>query len=369
MSRFRILALFLPLVCVPTILIACGGDDDAGGGPPTNDGGGNDGIAQEDTGGGGDASEAGKQDTGAPETLVFTTYASFSPLANQLPEGVVVINGTPVVGFAPVGQLWNVLPDGGTTLFGEFTTPSNTYTLGLALNDQKDVFVAVAATGASPAPAPGVYKFISTGGAPGAYSTSGATIGFGNGLDIVGTDIFVSDSSAGKIFKVAQNGAVTEWKSDPLLLGDTAKCSIPNAFPIGVNGISHDDTYLYGVNLDMGIFFRIKRNGDGSAGAVEKLFEDCGFAGADGIAKDTDGTFIVANNPKNRIDRVTLGLLGSANANYKTIGTGAPLDGPASVFIDGVAPNKKLWITNSAFGSTAAEAGAPKPSLVSAPLK
>jgi hypothetical protein len=136
-----------------------------------------------------------------------------------------------------------------------------------------------------------------------------------------------------------------------------------------VNGISHDDAYIYGVNLDKGIFFRIKRNTDGSAGAVEKLFENCDFAGADGVARDTDGTFIVANNPKNRIDRVTLGVLGSANANYKTIGSGAPLDGPASVFIDGVAPNKKLWITNSAFGSAATEGGAPKPSLVSAPLK
>ena len=103
MSRFRILVLLVPFVCVPTILAACGGDDDAGG-PSTNDGGGNDGTAQEDTGGGGDASEAGKQDTGAPETLVFTTYASFSPFANHLPEGVVVINGTPVVGFAPVGR-------------------------------------------------------------------------------------------------------------------------------------------------------------------------------------------------------------------------------------------------------------------------
>jgi hypothetical protein len=369
MSRIRICVVVFSVVCVPTILVACGGDDDAGGTTPTNDGGGNDGNGQADTGPGGDASEAGKQDSGPPEVLAFTTYASFSPLANQLPEGVVVIDGKPVVGFAPVGQLWNVLPDGGITLFGEFASVSNTYTLGMALNAQKDVFVAVGQAGTSPAPTPGVYKFPSTGGAPGTYSTSGAAMGFANGLDIIGTDTFVSDSVQGKIFKVAENGVSTEWKSDPVLTGDLTKCNIPNQFAIGVNGISHDDTYLYGVNLDKGIFFRIKRNADGSAGAVEKLFENCDFAGADGIARDTDGTFIVANNPKNRIDRVTLGVLGSANANYKTIGTGAPLDGPASVFIDGVAPNKKLWITNSAFGSAATDGGSPKPSLVSAPLK
>jgi len=368
MSRTRVLALLLPIVCVPTVLVACGGDDDAGGGTPTVDGG-NDGPAQEDTGPTSDAGEAGKQDSGAPESLVFTTYASFSVLAKQLPEGVVVIDGTPIVGFAPVGELWNVLPDGGISLFGKFNSaPSNTFTLGMALNAQKDVFVAVGQAGASPSPTPGVYKFVPN-GAPAPYSTSGATMGFANGLDIIGTDTFVSDSSQGKIFKVAQNGVSTEWKADAILQGDLTACNIPNQFPIGVNGISHDDTYLYGVNLDKGIFFRIKRNTDGSAGAVEKLFEDCTFAGADGIAKDTDGSFIVANNPKNRIDRVTLGILGSANATYKTIGTGAPLDGPASVFIDGVAPNKKLWITNSAFGSAATDGGAPKPSLVSAPLK
>lgn len=369
MSRTRILLLALPILCVPTIIAACGGDDDGGGSTPTNDGGGNDGTAQSDSPTTGDAGDAGKQDSGPPETLVFTTYSSFSPLANQLPEGVVVIDGKPVVGFAPVGQLWNVLPDGGITLFGQFTSPSNTFTLGMTLNAQKDVFVAVGQSGGSPSPTPGVYKFPSTGGAPGNYSTSGDAMGFANGLDIIGTDTFVSDSAQGKIFKVAQNGVVTTWKSDPILTGDVTKCSIPNPFAVGVNGISHDDTYLYGVNLDRGIFFRIKRNADGSAGAVEKLFENCDFAGADGIARDTDGSFIVANNPKNRIDRVTLGILGSANANYKTIGTGAPLDGPASVFIDGVAPNKKLWITNSAFGSAATEGGAPKPSLVTAPLK
>jgi hypothetical protein len=369
MMRSRLLALAFPIVCVPTILGACGGDDDSGGTPPTNDGGSDDGTAQGDSAPIVDASEAGKQDSGPPEVLAFTTYASFSPLANHLPEGVVVINGTPIVGFAPVGQLWNVLPDGGTTLFGQFTSPSNTFTLGMTINAQKDVFVAVAQTGASPSPAPGVYKFAPTGGAPGTYSTSGAAMGFANGIDIVGTDTFVSDSAQGKIFRVAENGVSTEWKADPVLEGDLTKCNIPNPFPVGVNGISHDDAYIYGVNLDKGIFFRIKRNTDGSAGAVEKLFENCDFAGADGVARDTDGTFIVANNPKNRIDRVTLGVLGSANANYKTIGSGAPLDGPASVFIDGVAPNKKLWITNSAFGSAATEGGAPKPSLVSAPLK
>lgn len=193
-------------------------------------------------------------------------------------------------------------------------------------------------------------------------------MGFANGLDIVGTDMFVSDSQ-GKIFKVSQAGVASVWKeNDPSLAGSLTACMSPNPFAVGVNGISHDDDYLYGVNFDKGTFFRIKRNADGSAGAVEKLFENCDFFGADGIARDADGSFIVANNIKNRIDRVTLGVLGSANATYRTIAAGAPLDGPASVFIEGVPPNKKVWVTNSAFGSAATDGGSPKPSLVSAPL-
>lgn len=350
-----------------TIIAACGGDDDGGGSTPTNDGGGTDTGSVDDSSAVTDAGDAGKQDTGPPEALTFTTYASFSALAGQLPEGVVVIGGNPIVGFAPIGELWNVLPDGGISLFGEFSNPSNTFTLGMTVNEQKDVFVAVAATGANPSPAAGVYKFI-TNGAPNAYSTSGPAMGFANGLDIVGTDMFVSDSQ-GKIFKVSQAGVASVWKeNDPSLAGSLSTCMSPNAFAVGVNGISHDDDYLYGVNSDKGTFFRIKRNADGSAGAVEKLFENCDFFGADGIARDADGSFIVANNIKNRIDRVTLGVLGSANATYRTIASGAPLDGPASVFIEGVPPNKKVWVTNSAFGSSAVDGGAPKPSLVSAPL-
>src|SRR5688500_13550297 len=120
MSRIRILVLVLPIVGAATIAVACGGDDDVGGTTPTNDGGGSDATVDPDGTSADDAGDASKQETGAPETLTFTTYASFSASANQLPEGVVVKDGTPIVGYAPLGQLWNVLPDGGTTLFGQF---------------------------------------------------------------------------------------------------------------------------------------------------------------------------------------------------------------------------------------------------------
>jgi hypothetical protein len=347
-----------------TMLVsACGDDDNAVN--PTNDGGGNDVGTTPDT----STSDTGAPDTGpdgGAETLTFTKVASFTAAAGQLPEGLVVQSGTPIVGFAPLGKLVKVFPDGGTEDFASFAAVNNTFTLGLALDTANSVYVAIAATGAGPVPVPGIYNTAPEGGvAPPTKFDQGASFAFANGLDFIGTDLYVSDST-GTIFKVDAAGAVSAWKADPLLTGDVAACASQNGFPIGVNGITHDDDYVYGVNLDKGIFFRIKREMDGGAGTVEVLYQNCDFFGADGVVRDTDGTFIVANNPKNRIDRVTVS---GTTAAWKTIGSGAPLDGPASVVIEGVAPNKKLWVTNTAFGSSAVDGGNPAPSLVSAPLQ
>lgn len=368
MNRRWVILLCTPLISAAALVAACGDDDNAVN--TSRDGGGT------DTGSGGDTStsDTGANDSGQDggEKLTFTKVAAFSALTGQLPEGVVVQNGAPIVGFAPSGKLVKVLGDGGIADFAAFATVNNTFTTGLALDPSNNVYVAVGATGASPQPAPGVYKVIADGGiladggiTPVPYNLTGAAFGFTNGLDFIGADLYVSDSS-GKILKIDNTGAASEWKSDPVLVGSQAACGSQNGFDIGVNGIAHDDNFVYGVNLDKGIFFRIKRETNGSAGAVEILYQNCDFFGADGIVRDTDGTFIVANNGKNRIDRVTVS---GTTAMFKTIGSGAPLDGPASVFIEGAGANKKLWVTNSAFGSSAVDAATATPSLVSAPLK
>jgi hypothetical protein len=88
--------------------------------------------------------------------------------------------------------------------------------------------------------------------------------------------------------------------------------------------------------------------------------EDCAtLAGADGIALDTDGSFIVAVNAQNRVVRVT------PAGSISTVFDGAPLDTPASVLVDTSGPSKRLLVTNSSFFS-AADAGAP--GLLALPL-
>jgi hypothetical protein len=364
MNRKWILFLSAPAIAATALVAACG-DDDVVTRPKPDGGGGDTSTTPPDTG----TPDTGGGDTGTDagvETLTFTKVAGFTAAQGQLPEGIVVQGGTAIVGFAPLGKLVKVLPDGGTADFASFPTTSNTFTVGLALDPSNNVYAAVAATGATPLPTPGAYKVGPDGGLPLPYNISGAAMtGFNNGFDFIGTDLYVSDSS-GKIFKVDAAGAATEWKADPALVGDVAACSSQNGFPIGVNGIAHDDNFVYGVNLDKGAFFRIKRETNGSAGALEVLHQNCDFFGADGLVRDTDGTFIVANNPKNRIDRVTVS---GTTATFHTIGSGAPLDGPASVFIEGTGASKKLWVTNSAFGSSAVDGGNPQPSVVTAPIK
>lgn len=163
--------------------------------------------------------------------------------------------------------------------------------------------------------------------------------------------------------------AVTQWFASDDLVGDDTKCNTGNFFDLGINGLAADANYFYGVNYDKGIFFRIKREQDGGPGALEKLYENCDFSGADGITIDKDGSVLVANNLKHRIDRVT--IAGTA-ATFKTIAAGPPLDSPATPFIDGTGASRRLLVTSAAFGKAfngdASVQATAKPALLSAPL-
>lgn len=108
---------------------------------------------------------------------------------------------------------------------------------------------------------------------------------------------------------------------------------------------------------------QIARNVDaGTAGAITVLKKDPALCGADGLIMDSDGTFLVANNAKSKIQRVTkAGVIAD-------VSSGRPLDGPASLWIEGTGAGRHLFVTNTAFGSSAADGGMPAPSLVSLPL-
>lgn len=317
-------------------------------------------IAQAPDAGGTDASATPDVAT-PPGPVVPAVVARFDPSTYELAEGVAVIDGVPLVGFAPQGRIVSVLPDGGTRTYASFASASSTYTLGLAVDPAKNLYIAVGQSGASPVPAPGIYRVGTGGGTPAAFAvpTSPAMV-FPNGLDFIETDLFVSDSS-GKIFRVDASGNSTVWLADAELAGSQAACGSTNGFDIGTNGIVHDDANVYVVNFDKGALLRIARQSNGSAGTMKVLYKGCDLFGADGLLLEKPGTFLVANNAKNRIQRL---VVQNDQATLTTAAEGRPLDGPASIIRDG----QRLLVTSSAFGSVGVDGGAPAPSLLSAPL-
>jgi hypothetical protein len=295
--------------------------------------------------------------------------AQFDMTKGELPEGLweigpdavgfVGTTGTPITGFAPTAAAVTIGADGKVASFGTLSaSPKSSYTLGVITDAAGAVYYAVAAAAAPPNdPAPGIYRFASPGAAPTVFSAGSAAkppMNFPNGLDFIGTDLFVADSE-GVIYKIAPNGVASVWSQDPLLAPSTTACAGKVPLPIGANGIVHDANNVYVTNTDYGRLIRIPRAANGSAGEAAILKEDCAtLAGADGLLIDpADGSFIVAANILNRIVRVA-----HDGSTVETIASGSPLATPASVLLDTAGGRRRLLITNSAF-FTAPDAGAP----------
>lgn len=369
MHRRWLLALVASSIPVAVLAVACG-DDDVEPTPTTDSGGGGEESSTTDTGSAtdtGSTTDTGT-DGGVDANVKATQLAKFNATFGELAEGVAVLandaggGGFPVVGFAPLGAVVQVQPDGGTTPYAEFAGAADVFTLGMAVDAQKNLYVAIAGTGPAPNPPPGVYRIPFGGGTPVPFAISaGKAMAFVNGVAFKGTDMYITDST-GTIFKADAVGLTTEWLTDNVLAGDVQDCKLTNGFPIGANGIATDNGNVYVVNTDKGTLHKIVVNGDGSAGAVTLVKKDPSLCGADGLVIDKDGTFLVAVNAKNSIVRVT------AAGAITTVSQGDPLDSPASLWIDTTGTGRRLLVTNAAFASSATDGGKPNPGLLSLPL-
>jgi sugar lactone lactonase YvrE len=187
---------------------------------------------------------------------------------------------------------------------------------------------------------------------------------FPNGMAIVeGDAIYVTDSVAGAIFRVAlADGATTKWLSHPKLAQVPGTCAVlpADAFQPGANGISNaPGGGFYVTNTSLGAILKIGREADGKAGAVEVLAEDCAtLAGADGTAIDAAGRLIVAINNQERIVRFD-----PATKVVTPLLAGEPLQSPASLAFDG----PHLLVANAAFSKFADPPNA-RPSLLAIDL-
>jgi sugar lactone lactonase YvrE len=282
-------------------------------------------------GGGAEASAATAAPAAAPATVAFLT--AFDPAAGELPEGVATKEGSAYVGFAPLGEIAKV--DLRTSKRAPYAkvprpVPGKGFMTGLTFGPDGLLYAALVSF--DPSVQPGIYRIPASGG-EGALFAKDAHMVFPNGLafDARGT-LFVTDSAAGAVYKIAPSGAVGTWVSSALLAGDQNACGgSGNPFPIGANGIAERHGAFFVTNTDKGSVLRVNINQDGTAGAPEiAAGPDCrALAGADGLTVDTHGSLVIAVNRQNKMVRLP------QTGAIEVVAADGALDFPASVTWDG----------------------------------
>ena len=213
--------------------------------------------------------------------------------------------------------------------------------IGLAFHGGHTLFVCDAGDGTTTG------RLLSIDTTSGAVTVLATGFGFPNGvaLDDRG-NVFVSDSFAGTITRLSQDGSHRVlWSSDPLL-------STTGFPPFGANGLAFDllSLNLYVANTGDSRVLRIPVRPNGSAGAVQ-IFADGAtidqrqhtteaLHGADGLALDLFGNVYVAANQANEIQVLSPG--GILISRFGSSGA-VTLDFPASLVFKG----NQLYFTNA----------------------
>lgn len=252
--------------------------------------------------------------------------AHFDPAAGQFAEGVAADpRGNVYVSLSFTGEVWRSRSGGPVEPFGAVPDigPADFGVLGLTVDRRGDVFVAALTEHDA---SRGVWRLDrDTGAATKLPGTE--VIAFPNALAFDRTGkLYVTDSIAGKVWRIDRHGAVTTWSADPLLEGDG---SLQQGFPIGANGIVRDGRRFIVANLERGLLVELPIRGDGSAGTARVAAEIDGLP--DGLDRGDDGEIFVALIGANQIARVDLD---DDPAEIEIVAAGPPLQDPASVAVD-----------------------------------
>lgn len=302
--------------------------------------------------------EAGADDAAVEATILVT----FDAAAGELPEGLTVLpDGQTLVGLSLAGRIVRVV-DGGVADYAVFTPFTEAILLGLASDSAGSVYAAVGALDAGATPAPGIYRVPPDGGTPVPFSvpTTPPMI-LPNGIDVVGADLYVTDSLAGRIFKIDPAGNAVVWAERSELLGRDGG--------VGAKGITHDDASLYVTNIDEAFVLRYALAADAAApdanAPIRSHVDRVNLGSPDGIVQEGPNRFLVASNAQDRIVRLVIVPRDAGDQVSSTIPyDGEGFDRPASLAIRG----RELLFTNSAFRKPGEDAGPQRPSLASVPL-
>lgn len=173
-------------------------------------------------------------------------------------------------------------------------------------------------------------------------------------------NLYVTDSTLGRIYRITPEGLVDLWIDDPLL----HPVALPGdpAFIVGANGVQHWQRSLIVANTTQMSLVRIPIRNDGSAGAAEELYGVASNPGGpvffpDGLALDVLGNIYATDALSSQLVRVSAD--GTHAEIFAAAFSGAPLDGPTSVaFGTGTGERKNMFVTNSGIIDPAA-IGAP----------
>lgn len=375
-------AIYLFTAALALAGVGCGDDDGGGGvdagrdsgtadampGDAPADAGGDDGGDEDGGGDDGGDGDGGDGDGGVAQPV--TVIHDFDGAMFQLAESVVLHGGRAYVSLAPTGQIAEVQADGTTDLsYGTVNVGAGeAYALGVAAEPDGDLFVAVSKITVASAIVTGVYRIPAGGGmADAAPFITNPMFGFVNDIAIDAEGSFyITDAMTGRIYKAPSIGGIaTLWSDDALLLpaADPGPCGMRVApFPIGVNGIHVDTDHVVVANTETASIVRIEIASDGTAGAATTIAMDCAtLAGADGIAKEADGSWIVAVQGLNAVTRVL------ADGTREVLSMGPPLYGPASVDIGDFGGTTQAVIVNASFAE-ALTMMTPHPSLATIEL-
>lgn len=181
--------------------------------------------------------------------------AHFDLAAHQQPENITLEpDGSADVTFVGAGQVARVHPDGRTEIIA--TLPAGGAVSGIVRASDGTLYVNY--RGATQT---GVWR-IRPGHAPALFAAlPGAQ--FPNGLALGPCDLYVTDSSAGAVWRVPLSGATpTVWAQ-----GGALSPKSPASF--GSNGVKVHDSAVWVSNTDFGTLLRIPIRRDGSAGTIE----------------------------------------------------------------------------------------------------
>ncbi len=263
-----------------------------------------------------------------------------TPRSGELPEGVTVDqHGNVFASLSPLGQLVKI-PTGTNeaVFFGSVSglASGDIGLLGLAVDQRSNVYGAVYSPAGT---ATGVWKFDRDTGAEELVPGTDAMM-FPNSVafDKRGT-MYITDTIAGAVWRVARGGTAELWIQSDLLKGNGA-AGFP--FPIGANGIAVRHNTVYVGVTEQGSIVNIPIGPKGAPG-VPSVLATIQSAAIDGIALDVHGNVYFAD-PLNR----SVVKVSADGSSYETISDdGGFLDGPTSVvFGTSHGNNQSLYVAN-----------------------